>query len=63
MWLAVCADTHCRWEHTSPDRRFVEAHWQWHVLETGHHGAIVDVPPMDPERLSAQGPLQPKLAA
>ncbi len=61
MWLAVCAEKCCRWEHTSVYRRFVEAHWQWHVLETGHHGAVVDIPPTEPEHLNNQ--LQPKLAA
>ena len=63
MWLAVCSEKHCRWEHTSAHRRFVEAHWQWHVLETDHHGALVDIPLMDPERLADRARLHPKLAA
>ncbi len=63
MWLAVCSEKHCRWEHSSAYRRFAEAHWQWHVLESGHHGAVVDIPAMDAQRLADVAREQPKLAA
>ncbi len=63
MWLAVCSDNDCGWEHASVYRRYVEAHWQWHVLETGHHGAVVDIPSRDPEHLTKPTRVAPKVAA
>ncbi len=50
MWWAVCADRHCQWDHSSPWRAFADAHFQWHILETGHEGVIVQLPDAAPER-------------
>ncbi len=50
MWLAVCADQQCQWEREGLARESAETHMLWHTHETGHRGAVVDVPEPDVER-------------
>ncbi len=50
MWLAVCANQQCQWEHEGVSRTSAETHLLWHTHDTGYRGAVVDVPELDVER-------------
>ncbi len=50
MWLAVCADKQCQWDHATTSPTLAKAQLQWHVLESNHRGAVVEIPATDPQR-------------
>ncbi len=63
MWLAVCSETQCQWDHATHSPTLARAQLQWHILETNHRGVMVDVLPPDPQRQAELGRLQHKQAA
>ena len=63
MWLAVCSDTRCQWDHVTHSPTLARAQLQWHMLETNHRGVMVKVPPSDPQRQAKSEPCQWKRAA
>ncbi len=44
MWLAVCSEKHCEWEHHADSRMLAEAHLHWHVFKTEHRAVVVLLP-------------------
>jgi hypothetical protein len=50
MWLAVCSDPQCQWDHVTNSPTLATAHLQWHILESNHRGAVVEIPAPDPQR-------------
>ncbi len=50
MWLAVCSRKQCQWDREAVTRAKAETDMGWHSLQTGHRGAVVDIPEPDLQR-------------
>ncbi len=55
MWLAACSEQACQWRRVTASLPLAEFHFRRHILETGHHGAVVAVPAPEGERTTALG--------
>ncbi len=50
MWLAICSEKACQWEYEATSQDLAEDYFLRHVLESGHLGAVVELPLPDHDR-------------
>ncbi len=50
MWLAVCSEKGCQWEYEADSQTLAEDYFLRHVMESGHLGAVVELPLADYDR-------------